>query len=127
MHRMPAAVDLGSSSVKGVVVPERGRPGPAVRRKISTRRRPAGRVEHDANEILAAAVAVLRGLMIRGAVDPALGIAAQRSTVLFWDPATGRPLTPAYSWQDLRGEALCEAVRRGGRLDDAAAARTGLR
>src|SRR5206468_9010181 len=59
MLRMPAGVDLGSSSVKSVVVRAGGRPGPAARRRIATRRRPGGRVEHDAEEILHAAVAAL--------------------------------------------------------------------
>ncbi len=127
MHRMPAGVDLGSSSVKAVLVSKRGRPGPAARRRIATRRGPFGRVEHDASEILAAALATLRGAYSRRSTDPLLGIATQRSTVLFWDRDTGRPLTPAYSWQDLRGEALCAAVRRGGHPDETIAARTGLR
>ena len=65
-----------------------------------------------------------------------LGIATQRSTVLFWDRSSGRPLTPAYSWQDLRGEALCARLASAGarssgreRPDDpyGFAARTGLR
>lgn len=30
------------------------------------------------------------------------GLAAQRSTFLFWDKETGKPLTPALSWQDSR-------------------------
>ena len=127
MRRMPAGVDLGSSSVKSVVVRAGGRPGPAARRRIATRRRPGGRVEHDAEEILHAAVAALRGVFARRVADSSVGIATQRSTILFWDPRTGRPLTPAYSWQDLRGEALCEAARRSGRLDETIVARTGLR
>ncbi len=32
------------------------------------------------------------------------GMAVQRSTFLFWDKATARPLTPAISWQDTRSE-----------------------
>ncbi len=32
------------------------------------------------------------------------GLAAQRSTFLFWDKTTARPLTPAISWQDTRAE-----------------------
>ncbi len=127
MRSMPAGVDLGSSSVKAVLVTKRGRPGPAARRRIATRRRPGGRVEHDAQEILAASLAALRAACPRRAAGLAIGLATQRSTVLFWDSDTGRPLTPAYSWQDLRGEALCKAVMRSGRLDETAVARTGLR
>jgi len=127
MRRMPAGVDLGSSSVKSVIVTARGRPGRAVRRRIATRRLPGGRVEQDAGEIFTAAVAALRGVFARRTADPSFGIATQRSTVLFWDPATGRPLTPAYSWQDRRAEAQCAAARGRGRFGDAIVARTGLR
>ena len=127
MRRMPGGIDLGSSSVKSVVLSARGRPGRAVRRPIGTRRRAAGRVEHDPREILAACVAALRGTFARRMADPSLGIATQRSTVLFWDKDTGRPLTPAYSWQDLRGEPLCEAARARQGLAERVAARTGLR
>jgi glycerol kinase len=65
-----------------------------------------------------------------------LGIATQRSTVLFWNRDTGRPLTPAYSWQDRRGAALCDRLRREfhstrtpecGELDRWVHERTGLR
>ncbi len=127
MRLMPAGVDLGSSSVKAVLVSEHGRPGRAARRRIATRRGPAGRVEHDAEEILDASLRALRAASPRRSAHLDLGIATQRSTVLFWDSETGRPLTPAYSWQDLRGEALCESMRRAGRLDDGVVARTGLR
>jgi glycerol kinase len=52
------------------------------------------------------------------------GLTCQRSTFLFWDPVSGRPLTPALSWQDRRGEDLCRALsRQEGKIRR----RTGLR
>ncbi|HEV8700059.1 MAG TPA: FGGY family carbohydrate kinase [Candidatus Polarisedimenticolia bacterium] len=135
---MPAGLDLGSSSIKAILVRRDGRDGRAARRGIATRRRPGGRVEHDAEEVLAAAMASLHAVLPgRGGEPETLGIATQRSTVLFWDRDSGRPLTPAYSWQDLRGAALCDrlrgASRRGpagpgrGALEEAVRERTGLR
>ncbi len=141
---MPIALDLGSSSAKVLVVDRRGRSRSTARRAITTRRAGGGRVEHDAEEILRAALQALqaagaaRAAGAATAADPldrALAIATQRSTVLFWDRDTGRPLTPAYSWQDLRGAPLCARLRRrprGGRpggagLDEFVAERTGLR
>jgi glycerol kinase len=138
---MPIALDLGSSSAKVLVVDRRGRLRGTARRAIATRRARGGRVEHDAEGILAAALQTLRAAGAApapGASDPrdrALAIATQRSTVLFWDRNTGRPLTPAYSWQDLRGAPLCARLRRhpgggrvfGSRLDEVVAKRTGLR
>jgi glycerol kinase len=116
MRAMPAGLDLGSSSVKAVLVSRDGRAGAAARRGIATRRRPGGRVEHDAEDVLRAVLAALRAVLPGRAREPEpLGIATQRSTVLFWDRDSGRPLTPAYSWQDLRGEPLCNRLRRWSR------------
>src|SRR6267378_8413136 len=144
MRAMPAGLDLGSSSVKVFAAPGGSRPAraarigsaalpeSAARRRIATRRLPGGRVEHDGEAILGAALSALRAALPRRAEGPVpLGLATQRSTVLFWDRGTGRPLTPAYSWQDLRGAPLVERLRRraraGGDLDDAIVRRTGLR
>jgi len=131
MRDMPAGIDLGSSSVKAVIT--RGMvPTVAARRRIATRRLPGGRVEHDAEEILGAALAALRAALPRRSRSiESLGLATQRSTVLFWDRDSGRPLTPAYSWQDLRGAPLTSRLRsEGGSGHDLAETitrKTGLR
>ncbi|MBI4169055.1 MAG: glycerol kinase, partial [Acidobacteria bacterium] len=134
---MVIGLDLGSSSAKALRVSSRGRVMASARRPIATRRAPGGRVEHDPEAILAAALGALCAVARRAAPDERFGIATQRSTVLFWDRDSGRPLTPAYSWQDLRGRPLCDRLRReAGRSvtapkdeppDAAVAARTGLR
>jgi glycerol kinase len=122
---MALGLDIGSSSAKVLGLDRRGRVVALARRPIATRRAPGGRVEHDAAEILRAALAALRAAAPAAASgEAALGIAAQRSTVLFWDRDTGRPLTPAYSWQDLRGAPACARLRRSAGL---VAERTGLR
>jgi glycerol kinase len=121
---MAIGLDVGSSSVKAIRLDRSGRVAAAARRVIATRRGAGGRVEHDAAAIVRAAFEVVAAAARGGAEGERLGIATQRSTVLFWDPATGRPLTPAYSWQDRRAHAVCA------RLAGAAArleARTGLR
>ena len=118
---MSIGLDIGSSSVKAFSLDQRGRATLLGRRRIGTRRGPGARVEHDAEEILRATGASLRGARDGGR----LGLATQRSTVLFWDRDSGRALTAAYSWQDLRGARLCARLQRStGRL---VAERTGLR
>jgi glycerol kinase len=77
-----------------------------------------GWVEHDAEEIFAACVAVLRETMDRSGRDiaevAAIGITNQRETVVIWDKATGRPIHPAIVWQDRRTADACERLRDAG-------------
>ena len=135
---MVLGLDLGSSSVKALRLGLRGGGGRLVRWTIATRRGRGGRVEQDAEAILRRSIEALRSAAGAGTAvggETPLGIATQRSTVLFWDRDDGRPLTPAYSWQDLRGAPLCERIVRRGRAAGAGTAdpaalvarRTGLR
>ena len=89
-----------------------------VRRIVSVpviSRHPApGWVEHDPESLLHSVRTALRRVM-KG-VGPAevrgVGLACQRSTCLFWDAGSQKPLTPALSWQDRRGEAICNTLSR---------------
>jgi glycerol kinase len=122
-------LDIGSSSAKVIVLDAAGRALKLERRRFSTRRAPGGRVEHDAEEIHAAALSAL--IAATRAIGPSgarLGLATQRSTLLIWDRADGRPLTPAWSWQDLRAAASCRRLAARDRaLPSDLILRTGLR
>ena len=134
---MRIGLDIGSSSAKAILVDPRGRARRTSRVRFPTRRGRDGRVEHDAAALLRATLLALEQAAreLGSREEAALGIAAQRSTVLFWDRDSGRPVTPAYSWQDLRAAALCR--RLGSRhaalpgaerdLGRVVAVRTGLR
>src|SRR5688572_7587745 len=65
-----------------------------------------GEVEHDAEEIWSSvATAVQRALAAAGAEASAVravGVTNQRETSLFWDKATGKPISRALVWQDRR-------------------------
>ncbi|RAK50735.1 glycerol kinase GlpK [Phenylobacterium deserti] len=77
-----------------------------------------GWVEHDADEIFEASVAVLREALEtagRRAEDiAAVGITNQRETVVVWDKASGRPIHRAIVWQDRRTADVCERLREDG-------------
>ena len=108
------AIDQGTSGTKAIVVDAAGTVLSAVprsrcarttstaagssrtRRRCSTRSSPPGR----------------RALAEAGVPVDAVALANQGETVLAWDPATGRPLTPAIVWQDRRAEAVCAAAPR---------------
>ncbi|MBW2659871.1 MAG: glycerol kinase GlpK [Deltaproteobacteria bacterium] len=48
---------------------------------------------------------------LKGSDIAAIGIANQRSTTVVWDRSTGKPITPAISWQDTRAADFVENIR----------------
>ena len=105
------ALDQGSTHSKAALMTAKGRMAFVSSVPIKTVRRRPSWVEHHPGDLLKtqieAAESVIRKAGSKRAAITAAGLAAQRSTVLVWDRNTGKPLTPAISWQDLRaaGEA----------------------
>ena len=62
---------------------------------------------------LATEVLAWEGLATHGAVE-AIGISNQRASTVVWDRATGIPVAPAQSWQDLRTIGDCLALQADG-------------
>ena len=93
-----AVVDSGSSSTKGAVVDVDGRHLAEASRPVG-RRVDGDRVEHDPAAIAEGVEGVLEELVADHRVS-AIALTCQRSTCLVWDRESGRPLTPARSWQD---------------------------
>jgi glycerol kinase len=98
-------LDQGSTNSKAVLVDRKGRVVRLATAPLKTIRPRPGWVEHDPKAILNsqlnAAKQLIRSIGRKNSVA-ALGIANQRSTIILWDKNSGRPLTPAISWQDLR-------------------------
>ena len=115
------ALDVGSSSVRACLYDERGREaGHAAQRKYEARHGRDGSAELDADELVAAARAVLEEA---GAGHDALGSSCFMHSLLLLDERD-RPLTPVLLWQDRRAVAQAEELAR--RLDEQAVhARTG--
>jgi glycerol kinase len=65
----------------------------------------AGMIEHDAAEIWACTVGVMREVLAAGDRPDAIAIANQGETVMIWHAETGEPLHRALVWQDTRTEA----------------------
>ncbi|MCD8184975.1 MAG: glycerol kinase GlpK [Rikenellaceae bacterium] len=78
----------------------------------------SGWVEHDAEEIYANTLAGIKQLLETSNVSPAsissIAITNQRETAVVWDKTTGKPVTRAVVWQDLRGTEICGRLRSQG-------------
>lgn len=104
-------LDQGSTNSKAVLVDRKGKIVRLASAPLKTLRPRPGWVEHDPKAILNSQLHAAKYL-IRSAGRKhkisALGIANQRSTIILWDKNSGRPLTPAISWQDLRAADLIQ-------------------
>lgn len=102
------AIDQGTSATKALVVAPDGTIAARAEVPVHPRAVADGGVEQDPEalwqSVLGAGQAALRAAGV--AVD-AVGLANQGETVLAWDRASGRPLSPALSWQDRRAASVC--------------------
>lgn len=80
---------------------------------ITTHSPKQGFYEQDANEILTSLEILL------GKLQPELlnhihccGLCTQRSTIVAWNKVTGKPLSPAISWQDLRSQPFIKNLKQ---------------
>lgn len=107
-------IDQGSTATKACLLDARGRVRRLVSRRVPTRMPAPGWVEHDPEELLRSVHWALSGVLrdVPSSAVGGVGLTCQRSTCLFWDAETGKPLTPALSWQDRRGEGICKALSR---------------
>lgn len=107
------ALDAGTTGVRAIAVDAQGRPFAQAYREFTQHFPRPGWVEHDATEIATAISAVAGDLIAEiGTAPLTLGITNQRETVVAWDRASGVPLHRAIVWQDRRGAARCEELRR---------------
>ncbi len=88
-----------------------------------------GWVEHNAEEIFASQLNVMKKTLRASSVKPgeiaAIGITNQRETVVLWDKTTGKPVYNAIVWQCRRTASLCEQLIKRG-LNEVITEKTGL-
>jgi glycerol kinase len=121
------AIDAGTTGVRTVAIDEHGRRRGYAYREFPQHFPRPGWVEHDADEIWAAAAATLAEVVaeLDGQAVAAIGITNQRETTVVWDRSSGRPLHRAIVWQDRRTAARCDELRAEG-LEPLVRQRTGL-
>ena len=106
------ALDQGTSATKAIVVDGAGEVLALAEVTLHPRYLDGGGVEQDPEALLdSVLVAGRRAVAEAGVAISAVALANQGETVLAWDRATGRPLSPAIVWQDSRARVVCEARR----------------
>ena len=124
------AIDQGTSGTKAIVADDAGRVLAIAERPLRPLYLEGGGVEQDPGALLDSVLTAGRRAANEAGVPlDAVALANQGETVLAWDRATGRPLSPAVVWQDRRAEALCArlAGSAGRRWPTPARRRTRLR
>ncbi len=126
MPELILGLDVGSTSARALVVDLAGRVhGKALVRLPSSHPGP-GRVEQDPREVWRRVeetmARALEKANAEGSDLAALGVAAQRSSIVLWDPETGDPLGPMILWSDLRGTERATELQAEGFLAPAIAA-----
>ena len=106
------AIDQGTTSTKALVVASSGETIGSASARVARRYPRPGWVEQDGEELWQSVVAAVA--QVPKTSLACLALSGQRESVLLWDRATGRPLTPVVSWQDNRGTDLCERLRADG-------------
>ncbi|HYD43938.1 MAG TPA: glycerol kinase GlpK, partial [Phenylobacterium sp.] len=115
MAKTILALDQGTTSTRAILFDLDGRPLAQAGRPLKQHYPDDGWVEHDAEEIFAASVEVMREVLAGADGEvAAIGITNQRETVVIWDRATGAPIHKAIVWQDRRTADVCDALRRRG-------------
>jgi len=126
---MLLALDQGTTSTRAIAFDAGLVPRATAQIALSQHFPAPGWVEHDAEELFAHSLAVLRDALARAGGTPAavagIGITNQRETTLLWERRTGRALGRAIVWQDRRTAPACEALRAAGH-EPVVTARTGL-
>ena len=112
------ALDEGTTSARAIVFDRAGAVRSVAQKELTQFFPQPGWVEHDANEIWAAQLAVAAEAMARAGINArdiaAIGITNQRETTLVWDRRTGEPIHRAIVWQDRRTAGYCDALKAAG-------------
>lgn len=121
------ALDEGTSNVKAIAIDAHGRALAKASRGLSVMTPRAGWVEQDGEGLLHGSFTVIREVIKQVGAErvAALAISNQRETAIGWERDSGRPLSPALTWQCSRSGPFCEQLRRD-RRDELIRSVTGL-
>jgi glycerol kinase len=114
------SLDIGTTSVRAMVVDASGQPLSIAARSNKLDYPAPGLVEQDPEALWRNTVQAKEQALADAGCSPsdigAIGVTAQRSSIVVWEKKTILPLAPMVSWQDLRGIAAAEALQADGHL-----------
>jgi len=108
-------IDEGTTGTRAVIVDRDSRIRASAYAEFTQFHPAPDRVEHDADEIWQATLAMITKALAEGNLTlsdiAAIGITNQRATTVVWDRASGNPIAPAIVWQDTRTADYIETIR----------------
>ena len=108
-------IDEGTTGTRAVIVDRDSRIRASAYSEFTQFHPAPDRVEHDAEEIWQATLAMITKALADGNLAitdiAAIGITNQRATTVVWDRASGDPIAPAIVWQDTRTADYIETIR----------------
>jgi glycerol kinase len=114
------ALDLGTTSVRAMVVDASGKPLSIAMRRNKMDYPAPGLVEQDPENLWTNILEAKNQALADARLTPTdictIGVAAQRASLVVWDKKTLLPLAPVISWQDLRGIEATQALQADGHL-----------
>ncbi len=121
------AIDQGTHASRALVFDARGQVLARGECEVALARPRPDWAEQDGDEIVAsidtAVAQAVAALGPRARAITVAGLSSQRASAVCWDRATGKPLSPIFSWQDRRMHAWIDALGTHG---DDVHRRTGL-
>lgn len=107
------AIDQGTTGSRAFIVDAKGKAIAESYQEFKQYYPKPGWVEHDAEEIWASCVNVIRNAIRASGIDAskiaAIGLTNQRETTVVWERKTSKPLHKAIVWQCRRTTSLCQS------------------
>lgn len=112
MHKYIMAIDEGTTSTRAILFDHDAKIISTAQKEFTQYFPKPGWVEHDANEIWLAVLAVMAECVSTANIDPSevagIGITNQRETAVIWNKETGLPICKAIVWQSRQTEDICD-------------------
>ena len=122
------AIDIGSTGVRALVFDESENVCGSAYHELVTRFPRPGWAEQDVEEVWRETTEVIRLALVESSLAAgdltAIGIANQRSSVVVWDAATLRPVSPLLLWHDVRATERAQQLAAQGYFINASVAVT---